>query len=438
MGRDMNAYDVIARKRDGQTHSADELAWLVGSFVAGDVADYQMAAWLMAAYLRGLTPSETLALTMAMTDSGQTVDLAGLPRPVVDKHSTGGVGDKTTLVLAPLVAACGLPVAKMSGRGLGHTGGTLDKLEAIPGVRTDLSPAAFRDQVARIGVAVVAQNEQVVPADRLLYALRDVTATVDSLPLIASSIMCKKLAAGADAVVLDVKTGGGAFMREDEAATDLARTMVRIGRGAGRRMAAVVTDMDGPLGAAVGNALEVREALATLHGRGPADLVEVCLALAGQMLALGDRAATAAEGAETAREALHNGNALRVFQRLIEAQGGPMDFDGDGLAEAPVRREVAASEDGVVQRVDALAIGLLARDLGAGRATKDAVIDPAVGVVVHRKAGDRVRRGETLATLHLAHSNADGIESAVASCRAAYTIGPEGPAPRPLIHTTIE
>ncbi len=438
MGRGMNAYDVIARKRDGQTHSADELTWLVGSFVAGRVADYQMAAWLMAAYLRGLSPSETLALTVAMTESGQTVDLAGLPRPVVDKHSTGGVGDKTTLVLAPLVAACGLPVAKMSGRGLGHTGGTLDKLEAIPGVRTDLSPAAFRDQVARIGVAVVAQNEQVVPADRLLYALRDVTATVDSLPLIASSIMCKKLAAGADAVVLDVKTGGGAFMREVADAVNLARTMVGIGRGAGRRMAAVVTDMDGPLGAAVGNALEVREALATLHGRGPADLVEVCLALAGQMLALGDRADTAAQGAETARETLHNSSALRAFQRLIEAQGGPPDFDGDGLAEAPVRREVVAVEDGVVQRVDALAIGLLARDLGAGRATKDAAIDPAVGVVVHLKAGDRVRRGETLATLHLARSNDGDIENAIAACRAAYTIGLDSPAPRPLIHVTIE
>jgi len=325
----------------------------------------------------------------------------------------------------------------MSGRGLGHTGGTLDKLEAIPGVRTDLSPAAFRDQVARIGVAVVAQNEQVVPGDRLLYALRDVTATVDSLPLIASSIMCKKLAAGADAVVLDVKTGGGAFMREVEAATDLARTMVEIGRGAGRRMAAVVTDMDGPLGAAVGNALEVREALATLHGRGPADLVEVCLALAGHMLVLGNRAGTAAEGAETAREALHNGSALRAFQRLIEAQGGPTDFDGDGLAEALVRREVAAAEDGVVQRVDALAIGLLARDLGAGRATKDAIIDPAVGVVVHRKAGDRVRRGEALATLHLARSNDGDIENAIAACRAAYTIGPDAPMPRPLIHAVI-
>jgi len=433
----MNAYDVIARKRDGQTHSADELAWLVRSFVAGEVADYQMAAWLMAAYLRGLSPSETLALTMAMTESGQTVDLAGLPRPIVDKHSTGGVGDKTTLVLAPLVAACGLPVAKMSGRGLGHTGGTLDKLEAIPGVRTDLSPAAFRDQVARIGVAVVAQNEQVVPADRLLYALRDVTATVDSLPLIASSIMCKKLAAGADAVVLDVKTGGGAFMREVADAVDLARTMVGIGRGAGRRMAAVVTDMDGPLGNAVGNALEVREALATLHGQGPSDLVEICLALAGQMLALGDRAGTVAEGAETARKALHNGSALRAFQRLIEAQGGSADFDGDGLAEAPVRQEVSAVEDGVVQRVDALAIGLLARDLGAGRATKTAIIDPAVGVVVHRKAGDRVRRGETLATLHLARPDADGVESAIEACRAAYTIGPDAPMPRPLIHAII-
>ncbi len=431
----MNAYDLIAKKRDGGTHSAAEIEWLLREFVAGRVPDYQMAAWLMAAYLRGLDDAETLALTAAMTASGQTIDLNGLPRPIVDKHSTGGVGDKTTLVLAPLVAACGLPVAKMSGRGLGHTGGTLDKLEAIPGVRVDLSPDEFREQVRRVGLAVVAQSAQVVPADRLLYALRDVTATVDSLPLIASSIMCKKLAAGADAIVLDVKTGSGAFMRETAQAVELARVMVAIGRGAGRRMAALVTDMDGPLGHAIGNALEVREAIATLQGAGPADFTELCLALAGQMLALGEKVPTPEEGAEAARAALESGAALGAFQRLVAAQGGPEGFTGEGLAEAPVRLDVAAPADGYVQRVDALTLGILARDLGAGRATKEDVIDPAVGLVVHCKAGARVRAGTPLATLYLARE--EGQDELAARCAAAFAIGAAAPEPRPLIHAII-
>ncbi len=431
----MRAYDVIAKKRDGGTHTTAEISWLVEEFVAGRLPDYQMAAWLMAAYLRGLDPAETVALTTAMAASGETIDLAGLPRPVVDKHSTGGVGDKTTLVLAPLVAACGLPVAKMSGRGFGHTGGTLDKLEAIPRVRVDLSPDAFRAQVRRIGVAVVAQSAEVVPADRLLYALRDVTATVDALPLIASSIMCKKLAAGADAIVLDVKTGGGAFMRETAAAVDLARAMLEIGRAAGRRMSALVTDMDGPLGHAIGNALEVREAVETLRGHGPADLTELCLRLAGQMLILGEKVATVEEGVALARRALADGSALRTFQDLIEAQGGPPAFEGAGLAEAPIQAPAPAPAGGYVERVDALALGLLARDLGAGRATKSDIIDPAVGLVAHRKAGDAVQPGEPLATLHLARP--DGRESLVARCVAAYTIGDTPPAPRPLIHAAL-
>ncbi len=433
----MNAYDLIAKKRDGGTHDDAEIAWLIDAYVAGRVQDYQMAAWLMAAYLRGLDEAETLALTMAMTASGQTIDLAGLPRPVVDKHSTGGVGDKTTLVLAPLVAACGLPVAKMSGRGLGHTGGTLDKLESIPGVRVDLSPEEFRAQVGRIGVAVVAQSAEVVPADRLLYALRDVTATVDALPLIASSVMCKKLAAGADAIVLDVKTGGGAFMRETGAAIELARAMVEIGRGAGRRMAALVTDMDGPLGHAIGNALEVREAVDTLRGHGPDDFTTLCLELAGRMLLLGDKAATAAEGVARARRALDDGAALRAFQQLIAAQGGPSDFDGVGLPEAPVQVPVTAAAEGYVRRVDALALGVLARDLGAGRASKSDAIDPAVGVVVHRKAGERVHRGEALATLHVGRRDESAIAAWEARCRDAFAIGADAPVPRPLIHAVL-
>ncbi len=433
----MNAYDLIARKRDGGTHDAAEIAWLIDSFVAGRLPDYQMAAWLMAAYLRGLDGAETLALTMSMTASGQMIDLAGLPRPVVDKHSTGGVGDKTTLVLAPLVAACGLPVAKMSGRGLGHTGGTLDKLESIPGVRVDLSPDEFRAQVARIGLAVVAQSAEVVPADRLLYALRDVTATVDALPLIASSIMCKKLAAGADAIVLDVKTGGGAFMRDTSAAIELARVMVEIGRGAGRRMAALVTDMDGPLGYAIGNALEVREAVDTLRGHGPADFTTLCLELAGRMLLLGDKVSAAAEGVARARAALDDGAALRTFQELIAAQGGPADFVGAELPKAPLRIEVAAPVDGYVRRVDALTLGVLARALGAGRATKDDVIDPAVGLVAHRKAGDRVRGGQPLATLHVARAEDAALSAWVERCRDAFTIGDAAPEPRPLIYAVL-
>lgn len=432
----MNAYDLIATKRDGGTHSAAEIEWLIAAFVDGRVPDYQMAAWLMAAYLRGLDEAEMLALTAAMTGSGQTIDLSGLPRPIVDKHSTGGVGDKTTLVLAPLVAACGLPVAKMSGRGLGHTGGTLDKLEAIPGVSVDISPLLFREQVRDVGLAVVAQSAEVVPADRLLYALRDVTATVDSLPLIASSVMCKKLAAGADAIVLDVKTGGGAFMRDTAQAIELARAMVAIGRGAGRRMAALVTDMDGPLGHAIGNALEVREALATLHGRGPHDLTELCVALAGQMLALGEKAPTPDAGSAMARVALRDGSALRAFQRLVAAQGGPESFTGIGLAEAPLRVEVVAPSGGYVQRVDALALGILARDLGAGRATKEDVIDPVVGLVVHCKAGAAVRAGGTLTTLHLAR--AEGQADLVARCAAAFVIGGTAPQPRPLIHAVVD
>ena len=431
----VNAYDVIARKRDGAVHAAAEIEWLIAGFVDGRIPDYQMAAWLMAAYLRGLNESEMLALTAAMTASGRVINLAGLPRPIVDKHSTGGVGDKTTLVLAPLVAACGLPVAKMSGRGLGHTGGTLDKVESIPGVRIDLSPQEFRDQVRRIGLAVMAQSADVVPADRLLYTLRDVTATVDSLPLIASSIMCKKLATGADAIVLDVKTGGGAFMRETAQALDLARAMVAIGRGAGRRVAALVTDMDGPLGHAIGNALEVREALESLHGRGPGDLTELCLILAGHMLALGECAATPEQGMEAARRALEDGTALHTMQRFIAAQGGPERLGSDDLPVAPLTVDVAAPRSGIVHRVDARALGVLARDMGAGRATKTDVINPAVGLIVHRKAGDPVRTGEALATLHLARP--DGREDLAARCAAAFAIGDTPPPARPLVHAVV-
>ncbi len=429
-------YDLIAKKRDGHVHSAFEIDELVDGFVAGRIPDYQIAAWLMAAYVRGLNRDETLALTRAMTASGETISLDGLPRPIVDKHSTGGVGDKTTLVIAPMVAACGLPVAKMSGRGLGHTGGTLDKLESIPGLTTTLSRERFVAQVARIGLAVAAQTESVVPADRLLYALRDVTATVDSLPLIASSIMCKKLATGADAIVLDVKTGSGAFMRDPEEAVALAETMVEIGEGAGKRMAALVTAMDGPLGLAIGNALEVQEALDTLAGRGPADLTAICLLLAGQMLALGGKAATREDGAALARLALDDGRALRAFQDMVAAQGGPERFDGSQLPHAAVVLDVVAVASGYVTRVDALALGLLSRDLGAGRATKTDVIAPAAGIVLRLPVGSMVARGDVLAQLHLERADRDG--SFAARCGEAIDIGPDAPAPRPLVHAIVE
>jgi len=429
-------YDLIAKKRDGQVHSVAEIDALVDGFVAGRIPDYQMAAWLMAAYLRGLNRDETLALTRAMTASGEVISLAGAPRPIVDKHSTGGVGDKTTLVIVPLVAACGLPVAKMSGRGLGHTGGTLDKLESIPGLTTTLSTERFIAQVARIGLAVVAQTEAVVPADRLLYALRDVTATVDSLPLIASSIMCKKLATGADAIVLDVKTGAGAFMREPEEAVALAKTMVEIGEGAGKRMAALVTDMDSPLGLAIGNALEVQEALDTLAGHGPADLTSICLLLAGQMLVLGGKAATREEGAARARGALDDGSALHAFKEMVAAQGGPARFDGSQLPHAALVVDVVAGTSGYVTRIDALALGLLSRDLGAGRAAKADLIAPAVGIVLRRPVGSLVERGDVLAHLHL--EQADRNDAFAARCREAVEIGPVAPAPRPLVHAIIE
>lgn len=430
--------DVIARKRRGGEHPPEELHAWIQAYVRGEVPDYQMSAWLMAVCFQGMTPQETAALTQAMAASGARVDLSGIPGIKVDKHSSGGVGDKTTLVLAPLVAACGAPVAKMSGRGLGHTGGTIDKLESIPGFRTELEIDAFRAQLARIGVAIAAQTAGLAPADRLLYALRDVTATVESLPLIASSIMSKKIAGGADALVLDVKTGSGAFMPTRDEAVALARAMVEIGRHAGLPAVALVTGMQQPLGNAIGNALEVREAIAALQGQGPADLIELCLVLGSEMLQLAGIARTAAEAEASLRRALETGAAWAKLEQLVAAQGGDVQAlqnGGAGLPAAPLQAPAPAPSAGCIKEIDARALGEAAVVLGAGRAKKGDAVDPAVGITLLRKVGDRVERGEPLAVIH-ARSQA-AAEAAAARAVAAIQTSDQQPLTEPLVQARV-
>ena len=433
----MRAYELIQKKRDGGELTAGEISAILAGYVAGEIPDYQMSAFLMAVYFRGMSPRETADFTLAMVRSGETLDLGAIRGTKVDKHSTGGVGDKTSLVLIPLVAAAGAPVAKMSGRGLGHTGGTIDKLESIPGFRTQLDTRAFIDQVNRVGCAIVAATNELVPADRKLYSLRDVTATVDSLPLIASSVMSKKIAGGSDAIVLDVKTGSGAFMKTVNGARELAQAMVGIGAQVGRRTIALITDMDQPLGRAVGNALEVAEAIETLRGDGPMDLRELCLELGAQMVTLAGVARSAGEGKDLLMKILDDGSALAKFAQLVDAQGGDRRVVDDSrrLPAAPVRIAVEAPSSGVVAAVDAQALGLAAMGLGAGRATKDDRVDPAVGVVLVRKVGDPVRDGEPLADVHAP----DRARAAEAGRRiqAAYRIAARAPASRPLIHGVI-
>jgi pyrimidine-nucleoside phosphorylase len=386
----MQVLEVIGRKRDGGEHTAEEIEFLLSGYLRGEIPDYQMAAWLMAVCIRGMTRAETLALTQAMVASGEVLDLSGIEGVKVDKHSTGGVGDKVTLIAAPLAAACGVKVPKLSGRGLAHTGGTLDKLESVPGLTVDLEPERFIRQVREIGIAVAAQSPHMVPADKMLYALRDVTATVPSIPLIASSVMSKKIAAGADAIVLDVKFGRGAFMPDIDAAIELASEMVQLGEGAGRRTVALITAMDNPLGRSVGNALEVQEALDALAGKGDDELVQVSLVVAREMCWL-------AEVAMDPDEALRSGAGREAFLRMLAAQGGRL---ADGLPVAPVQVPIASPADGYVESIDALAVGLASLELGAGRVRKEDKVDHAAGLVIDAPVGSKVRVGDPLVTVH--------------------------------------
>jgi pyrimidine-nucleoside phosphorylase len=416
--------ELIERKRNGEELSSEEIADLVLAYARDDVPDYQMAAWCMAVYFRGLSGRETYSLTDAMIRSGDTLDLArALNRRVVDKHSTGGVGDKTTIAVGPIVAACGVPFGKMSGRGLGHTGGTLDKLESIPGFNVELTTDEFVAQVREVGLAIVGQTADLVPADKKLYALRDVTATVDIVPLIASSIMSKKLAGGADAIVLDVKVGDGAFMKSFEDARILAEQMLDLGQRAGKEVVCLLTDMDQPLGAAVGNALEIREARDILRGEGPADVSELVLDACARLLALSDLGLDVVEGRRRVETAVADGTALAVYERWVRAQGG--DPDPEVLPVAPVVRDVVAPRDGVVVRVGALAVGIAALELGAGRRTKADAVDHAVGVVCRAKRGDVVVRGDVLAEVHAA--NDSSAEAGAHAVAAAYELGDEAP-----------
>jgi len=414
----MNALEVLGRKRDGGEHAREEIDWLLAAYLKGDVPDYQMSAWLMAVCIRGMTRAETLALTQAMVKSGEVLDLSGIEGIKVDKHSTGGVGDKVTLIAAPLAAACGVKVPKLSGRALAHTGGTLDKLESVPGLTVDLEPDRFIRQVREIGIAVAAQSSRMVPADKLLYALRDVTATVPSIPLIASSVMSKKIAAGADAIVLDVKFGRGAFMPDVASATELAQEMVWLGEGAGRRTVALVTAMDNPLGECIGNALEVKEALNVLAGQGDPELVEVSLRVAGEMCRL---AGVSADPAEV----LRSGEGREKFEQMLAAQGGRLQ---DGLPQASNIMSVDATAEGYVESIDALEVGLVALELGAGRLRKEDKVDPSAGLVIQLQVGDRVAADDPLVWVNA--RTWELAEKVAPRLRAAWKLSPH-PVTRP-------
>jgi pyrimidine-nucleoside phosphorylase/thymidine phosphorylase len=422
----MRAVDIIRKKREGQALSDREIGWMVEGIATGAVADYQWSALLMAVFWRGMDERETVALTEAMMRSGSVVDLSATPGLKVDKHSTGGVGDKTSLILAPVAATVGVPVPMVSGRGLGHTGGTLDKLESIPGFRVDLDLDRYKAVLDECGLVLIGQTAEIAPADKRLYALRDVTATVESIPLISASIMSKKLAEGIDGLVLDVKTGNGAFMERLDDARALARTMCAIGRNLGKRMRALLTRMDQPLGRAVGNAVEVAECVACLRGEGPADLVDLSVELAAEMVVLGERAATLDEARALCRRTIADGSALERFRRLVAAQGGdPRAIDDPArLPEPRLRIDVPAPRSGFVQALAARPVGRATMLLGAGRARVESTIDPAVGVILHKKMGDAVVSGEPLGTLLVNDESAR--DAAVEMIRGAYIIG-DGP-----------
>ena len=426
--------ELIRRKRDGQRLAADELSELILGYAHGDIPDYQLAAFCMAVYFRGLNGAETFALTDAMIRSGETIALGtAVGRTVVDKHSTGGVGDKTSLAVGPIVAACGVPFGKMSGRGLGHTGGTLDKLESIPGFRIELGTDEFVAQVRDVGLAIIGQSANLVPADKLLYGLRDVTATVDNVSLIAASIMSKKIAAGADAIVLDVKVGDGAFMRSVDDARELAQLMIELGRHAGRNVVCLLTDMDQPLGHAVGNALEIRETIATLRGEGPRDFEELVLGAAAHLLAISDLGIEERAARDRAASAIADGSAHAMYERWIAAQGG--DPSEGALPTAPVVRDVVAGSDGFVRAIGAVDVGLAALRLGAGRRTKDDAIDHSVGIRCLKKRGDAVAAGDVIAEVH-ARDDAAADEGAK-DVLAAYRLADEAPPAAPIILETI-
>lgn len=433
----MRMVDLIEKKRDGKELTKAEIHHIINGYTNGDIPDYQISALTMAIYFQGMTDAERAELTMAMAASGDTIDLSEIEGIKVDKHSTGGVGDTTTLVLAPLVAAVGVPVAKMSGRGLGHTGGTIDKLESIPGFHVEIDSKQFIELVNKNKLAVIGQSGNLTPADKKLYALRDVTATVNSIPLIASSIMSKKIAAGADAIVLDVKTGAGAFMKDIEDSKTLAKAMVDIGNIVGRRTMAIISDMSQPLGYAIGNALEVKEAIDTLRGKGPKDLEELCLTLGSYMVLLAEKAVSLEEARLKLKTVIENGKAIETLKVFLEAQGGDPTVvdDQDRLPQAKYMFELEAQHDGYISEIVADAVGTAAMLLGAGRATKESKIDLAVGLVLNKKIGDKVTKGESLVTIH---SNTEKIDEVREKLYESIKITASEVKPPKLIYATIE
>jgi pyrimidine-nucleoside phosphorylase len=432
----MRMVDLIAKKRDGFELTKEEIDYIIQGYTRDEIPDYQMSAFAMAVYFQGMSKVERVHLTRAMVESGDKIDLSAIEGIKVDKHSTGGVGDTTTLVLAPLVASVGVPVAKMSGRGLGHTGGTIDKLESIPGFHVEITNEEFVDLVNKNKVAVIGQSANLTPADKKLYGLRDVTATVNSIPLIASSIMSKKIAAGADAIVLDVKTGSGAFMKKLEDAKELAQAMVDIGNGVGRKTVAIISDMSQPLGFAIGNALEVKEAIDTLKGQGPKDLQELCYALGSRMVLLAGKAKDLQEARNMLEEAITSGKALEKFKTFLAAQGGDASVvdQPEKLPTAKYQIEVKANESGYIAAITADKIGTAAMVLGAGRATKESTIDLAVGLILHKKIGDQVEAGETLVTIH---SNREQVDDVIQQIYDSYRITNEKVDAPPLIYDEI-
>ena len=433
----MRMVDVIEKKRDGLELTKEEINFAIEGYTNGDVPDYQMSALLMAIYFQDMTTEERVNLTKAMVESGDQVDLSKIDGVKVDKHSTGGVGDTTTLILAPLVASVGVPVPKMSGRGLGHTGGTVDKLESIKGFQVELDSKTFIELANKNKVAVVGQSGNLTPADKKIYSLRDVTGTVNAIPLIASSIMSKKIASGTDAIVLDVKTGSGAFMKTLEDSKELAHAMVQIGNGAGRETIGVISDMNQPLGYAVGNALEVKEAIDTLRGKGPEDLHDLCLELGSRMVYLGKKADSIEEAKEMLEEAIKSGQAIETFKTMIEAQGGDASIVDapEQLPAASLTFEVEAKEDGYISEIIANEIGIAASLLGAGRMTKESEIDLAVGLVLNKKVGDQVTKGESLVTIH---SNSEDVSEVIEKIYDSYSISKEKVEKRPLIYDVID